>query len=54
MDGEINSYKHRITFLNQQRKKALAEQLINYEVARKINTEALDTAKEMRRKNNLN
>lgn len=54
VDGEINSYKHRIAFLNQQRKKVLAERLIDYETARKINIEALNTAKEMRRKRDLN
>jgi len=54
MDGEINTYKHRITFLNQQRKKNLAEQLVDYEIARKINIEAMTMAKKMRRKRNLN
>ena len=53
-DGEINNYKNRISFLNRQRKKSLAEQLINYEVAQKGNQEALKMAAEMRRKMDLN
>lgn len=54
MDGEINSYKHRISFLNKQRKKSLTEHLINYEIAQKVNQEALKMAAEMRRKMDLN
>ena len=54
MDGEINSYKNRISFLNKQRKKSLTEQLVNYEIAKKINQEALKMAAEMRRKMDLN
>lgn len=53
-DGEINNYKNRINFLNRQRKKSLAEQLINYEIAQKVNQEALKMAAEMRRKMDLN
>lgn len=53
-DGEINSYKSRIKFLNKQRKKDLAEQLISYETAQKFNQESLKMAKEMRNKRNMN
>jgi ribosomal protein S27AE len=54
MDGELNSYKNRISFLNKQRRKSLTEQLVNYEIAQKINQEALKMAAEMRRKMDLN
>ena len=54
VDGEINSYKSRIKFLNKQRKESLAEQLINYEIAQGFKQEALKTAEEMRRKGDMN
>jgi ribosomal protein S27AE len=54
VDGEINSYKSRIKFLNKQRRKSLTEQLVSYEIAQEINREALKMATEMRRKMDLN
>lgn len=54
MDGEINSYKNRIKFLNKQRKESLTKQLVNYEIAQEIKRDALKMATEMRRKMDLN
>ncbi|MCK5186749.1 MAG: hypothetical protein KAR43_06395 [Deltaproteobacteria bacterium] len=53
-DGKINEYKRHIKFLNEQRKEALAIQLIKHEAAVALNREALAAAAEMRRKNNMN
>lgn len=53
-DGIIKSWKDRIKFLIKERKKNLAEQLVGYEIARKINSEALKIAMEMRRKRSMN
>ena len=53
-DGHINQYKASIKFLQRQRRKTLAEQLIKYEAAIALNKEALATAAEMRRKNSMN
>lgn len=53
-DGSINEYKRHTQFLKNQRKLALAEQLIKHEIAVKLNREALETATEMRRKNSMN
>ena len=53
-DGQINHFKHRIKWLKKQRKKALAELLIEYEFAKKINNEALEMAHEMHRKRLMN
>ena len=53
-DGKINEYKNHIKFLKEQRKEALAIQLIKHETAVKLNREALAMAAEMRRKNSMN
>lgn len=53
-DGYINQYKTSIRFLQGQRRKTLAEQLIKHEAAVVLNREALVAATEMRRKNSMN
>lgn len=53
-DGKINQYKASIKFLQGQRRKTLAEQLIAHETAVKLNKKALAAAEEMRRKNSMN
>ena len=53
-DGRIKIWKDRIKWLNKQRKKNLAELLVQHEIAKKINDDALEIAKEMRRKRDMN
>lgn len=53
-DGIISGWRHRIKFLIRQRKKTLAEQLIEYEITKEINDKALKMAREMRRKRDMN
>ena len=53
-DIDISGLKMRIKFLNKQRKKSYAELLIKYEAAKKINEEAMEMAREMRRKRKMN
>ena len=53
-DGRIRGLQERIRYLKKQRKLSYAELLISYEMARKINEEALKMALEMHKKKKLN
>lgn len=54
LDGDIRQAKDRMKWLRKQRKTTLTELLVEHEFAEKINNEAMEMAREMRRKRNMN
>jgi len=54
LDGEISNVNQKIKYLNNQKKKLLMERLIQYEISKKLNDEALEIANEMKRKASMN
>jgi hypothetical protein len=53
-DLQLASIRERIKWLKEQRKKTYAERLIAREFAEKLNEEAMEIAREMRRKRSIN
>jgi len=53
-DGDLSAIKSQIKILKENRKKTAAELLIQRDVAIKINEEAMEMAREMRRKRSMN
>lgn len=53
-DGRIKIYEDRIKYLKQQRKKCLAERLLEHRVYQKLNNETIEKAEEMQRKRSMN
>jgi hypothetical protein len=53
-DGEIKGLEDRIKFLNKQREELYSDRLVKYEFAQRLNTEAIEITKEMRRKRDMN
>ena len=54
LDGEITNLNYQIKFLRKERQKLYTEKLIRYEQAKKIHEEALEIARAMRKKRNMN
>jgi hypothetical protein len=54
VDGEIAGARERIKWLQQQRKKTLAELLIEHEACRELHNQALEMARKMRASADIN